>query len=268
MGRFSALAVLACLICVSLVSCEDTREATLRYRLIATVEIDGQKVEGSTVMEMHYKNIRSDPHFLDYFIQLTTHINPRVTLTEHAAEALILDLKGRGTVFILPSVRTDEFAAFHEVCLLLTLGIENKLHGLTREDMRQISNAKGRMPLQLLRPEERRPDYPKGFVSKYPAMVTFRNEKDPRTIEDVDPENMERRFPGVRLLNVEIEVTDAPLTRVLTKRLPWLMTVEKNETLEREPVGSMRSPREKPVVRLIRQIDFFGRGWERMLQVK
>jgi hypothetical protein len=99
-------------------------------------------------------------------------------------------------------------------------------------------------------------------------MVTFRNEKDPRTIEDVDPENMERRFPGVRLLNVEIEVTDAPLTRVLTKRLPWLMTVEKNETLEREPVGSMRSPREKPVVRLIRQIDFFGRGWERMLQVK
>ena len=265
MGRF----ILAVLICVTLVGCDDTREATLRYRLIATVEIAGQKVEGSTVMEMHYKNIRSDPHFLDYFIQLITHINPRVTLTEHAAEALILDLKGRGTVFILPSVRTyDGFAHFHEVCLLLTLGIENKLHGLTREDMRQISNAKGRMPLQLLRPEMRRPDYPKGFVNKYPAMVTFRNEKDPRTIEDVDPENMERRFPGVHLLKVEIEVTDAPLTRVLTKRLPWLMTVEKNETLEREPAGSMRSPREKPVVRLIRQIDFFGRGWERMLQVK
>ena len=48
MGRFF---ILAALICVAIVGCDDTREATLRYRLIATVEIDGQTVEGSTVME-------------------------------------------------------------------------------------------------------------------------------------------------------------------------------------------------------------------------
>jgi len=244
MGRF----ILAVLICVTLVSCDDdTREATLRYRLIATVEIDGQKVEGSTVMEIHYKNFHMDPHFLDTFIQFLTHINPRITAIDHAAEALILDLKGRGTVFILPTVHGSMgFPHFHEICLLYTLGIENKLFSLTKEDMRQISNAKGRMPLQLLRPEMRRPEYPKGLVIKSPAMVTFKNERDPRTIEEVDPENMEQHFPGVRLLNFEIEITDAPLTRVLTKRLPWLETIDQNETLEREPGGSMRPPTKNP----------------------
>ena len=132
MGRF----ILAVLICVTLVSCDDdTREATLRYRLIATVEIDGQKVEGSTVMEIHYKNFHMDPHFLDTFIQFLTHINPRITAIDHAAEALILDLKGRGTVFILPTVHGSMgFSDFHGICLLYTLGIENKLHSLTKED--------------------------------------------------------------------------------------------------------------------------------------
>ena len=42
--------ILAALICVAFVGCDDTREATLRYRVIATVEIDGQKVEASTVI--------------------------------------------------------------------------------------------------------------------------------------------------------------------------------------------------------------------------
>jgi len=266
MGRF----ILAVLICVTLVSCDDdTREATLRYRLIATVEIDGQKVEGSTVMEIHYKNFHMDPHFLDTFIQFLTHINPRITAIDHAAEALILDLKGRGTVFILPTVHGSMgFSDFHGICLLYTLGIENKLHSLTKEDMRQISDAKGRMPLQLLRPEMRRPEYPKGLVIRSPAMVTFKNERDPRTIEEVDPENLEQHFPGVRLLSFEIEVTDAPLTRALTKRLPWLETIDQNETFEREPSGSIRPPHEKPVAFLIHQGDFFGMGWERMLHVK
>lgn len=266
MSRFF---ILVALICVAIVGCDDTREATLRYRLIATVEIDGQKVEASTVMQMYYKNFRSDPHFLDYFIQFLTHVNPRGTRSDHAAEALVLDLKGRGTVFILPTVHaTSGFADFHPVCLLLTLGIENKLHGLTKEDMRRISNAKGRMPLELQRPEMKRPDYPKGLVSKYPAMVTFRDERDPLTIEEVDPENMERHFPGVRLLSVEIEVTDAPLTRVLTKRLPWLETMERLATFETEPAGSMRPPQKRPVTFLIHQGDFFGMGWDRTRHLK
>ncbi len=266
MGR---VFILSLVVCVVLFGCDDSREGTLRYRLIATVEIDGQKVEESTVMQMHYKNFRPDPHFLDYFIQLLTHINPRTTASDHAAEALVLDLKGRGTVFILPTVRTSTgFAHFHEVCLLLTLGIEHKLYSLTQRDMRQISHAKGRMPLQMLRPEMRQPDYPKGLVSKYPAMVTFRNERDPLTIEMVDPENMEQHFPGVRLLNLEIEVTDAPLTGVLTKRLPWLETTDRLATLETEPAGSIRPPQQRPVTFLIHQGDFFGAGWHRTRHLK
>ena len=134
--------------------------------------------------------------------------------------------------------------------------------------MRQISNAKGRMPLQLLRPEMRRPEYPKGLVIRSPAMVTFKNERDPRAIEEVDSENMEQHFSGIRLLSFEIEVTVAPLTRALTKRLPWLETIDQNETLEREPGGSIRPPHEKPVAFLIHQSAFFGTGWQRMLHVK
>jgi hypothetical protein len=99
-------------------------------------------------------------------------------------------------------------------------------------------------------------------------MVTFKDERDPLTIEEVDPENMELHFPGVRWLSLEIEITNAPLTRMLTKRLPWLETMERLATFETEPAGSRRPPHQRPVTFLISQGDFFGAGWHRTRHLK
>jgi hypothetical protein len=63
-----------------LAACSGGWSVTNRFRVIATVDVDGQKVEGSTVMEIKYWRGG----------------------TTLKGEALIFDLKGRGTLDVLP----------------------------------------------------------------------------------------------------------------------------------------------------------------------
>ena len=72
-----------------LAGCSAGQNATNRFRVIATVEVDGQKVEGSTVMEITYQKVEHS-------------LIGRGGATALKGEALILDLKGRGTVYVLP----------------------------------------------------------------------------------------------------------------------------------------------------------------------
>ena len=60
------------------------QSATNRFRVIAAVDVDGQKVEGSTVMEITYQKVEHS-------------LIGRGGATALKGEALVLDLKGRGT---------------------------------------------------------------------------------------------------------------------------------------------------------------------------
>jgi hypothetical protein len=70
--------------------------------------------------------------------------------------------------------------------------------------------------------KKRRPEYAMDF-SSLPMLVRFADLNDPKTVERVDPANLEASFgPGVKLESAIIEITDAPVTTGIEKRLNWI----------------------------------------------
>jgi hypothetical protein len=209
--------------------------AAMRYRVIATAEVDGKQVEGSTVMEVKYRRVE---HSL---------IGAGGGTTLYG-EALILDLKGRGTVFILPveHQRKTVLAQIYETGMLFAFGIRNSIGGLKDEDFARLRQAKGRRPFSFA---------PADRATRLPAFIAFRDEKTPTTIYEVDPQNMGASFPGVRFISLDIEITDAPVTKVLKQRLPWLES--RPERFDRD---YKRDYKDLPIGDKIVYAHFFGDG--------
>ena len=223
---------------LTLSQCGGGQSATVRYRVIATAEVDGQRVEGSTVMEVHYKRVEQS-------------LIGAGGATKLYGEALILDLKGRGTVFLLPVRHHDktQLMEIYEFGILRTFGIRNSIGGLADEDFAILRKATGRRPLSFA---------PQNPPLRLPAVVAFRDEKIPNTIYEVDPQNMGASFPGVRFISLDIEITDAPVTKVLKQRLPWLAST--TEGFDRDPPGKVRPSKDKPIGYKITNAHFFGDG--------
>ena len=150
------------------------QSATVRYRVIATADVDGQRVEGSTVMEVSYRRVKNS-------------LIGAGGATKLYGEALILDLKGRGTVFLLPVRHHNktELMEIYEHGILLTFGVRNSIGTLADEDFARLRQAKGRRPLSFA---------PLNPPLRLPAFVAFRDEKIPNTIYEVDPQQYGQRF--------------------------------------------------------------------------
>jgi hypothetical protein len=57
----------------------------------------------------------------------------------------------------------------------------------------------------------------------YPLLVTFNNIKDPASVKQVDPDDLEASFgAGYKLNAMTVQVTDEPVTVGIEKRLKWL----------------------------------------------
>jgi hypothetical protein len=220
--------------------CTPSQKATVRFRVIATVEVDGQKVEGSTVMEVAYSRVTGSA------------IGTGGASTLYG-EAMILDLKGKGTVFVLPvaHVPSGSLLSMYEDGILSTLGISGGIGVISDESFAKLRDAKGRMPFFNGR---------RNLPTELPAFVAFRDEKVPRTIYEVDPRNMGRSFPGVRFISLDIEFTDAPVTKVLKQRLPWLVNAFKDVGWDRDPPGKLRPAKDTPIGYKINYERFFGNG--------
>ncbi len=53
-------------------------------------------------------------------------------------------------------------------------------------------------------------------------LARFRDINDPKTLERVDPKNLAASFgPGVTHVGAHAELTNAPVTTGIAKRLPW-----------------------------------------------
>tara|TARA_Y100000815_G_scaffold164757_1_gene149477 strand:- start:1035 stop:1754 length:720 start_codon:yes stop_codon:yes gene_type:complete len=60
-------------------------------------------------------------------------------------------------------------------------------------------------------------------VTGYPFMVQFGDLRDPKTVKQVDPDNLAGSFgPGVTLRRITVQLTDDPVTTGIERRLPWL----------------------------------------------
>ena len=212
------------------------QSATNRFRVIATVEVDGRKVEGSTVMEITYQKVEHS-------------LIGRGGATALKGEALILDLKGRGTVYVLPNAHDlsdGSLGQVYESGVLNSLGTENSIGTLSSQDFDRIRQAQGRIPFR------------NGNPTRLPAFVAFLDEKNPKTIYEVDPKNLGQSFPGIRFVGLDIEFTDARVTNVLKQRLPWLENPNLEQRFERDPSGQLRAYVDSPIGFKITTDHFFG----------
>src|SRR4030081_1265533 len=194
--------------------------ATVRYRVIATAEVDGQRVEGSTVMEVNYQRVKHS-------------LIGAGGATQLYGEALILDLKGGGTVFLLPVWYHEktELVQLYEFGILRTFGVKNSVGGLEDDDFARLRQAKGRKPLS----------------PRLPLFVAFKDEKIPNTIYEVDPQHMGSAFPAVRFIGLDIQHPAAPVPKVLKK---GEQRRDRNNGLsgwDREPPGKLRAEKDQPL---------------------
>lgn len=57
--------------------------------------------------------------------------------------------------------------------------------------------------------------------SDFPTFVRFRDIQDPRTIEEIDPDNLAVLGPNIDLRGIHIQVTSDPVTEGIERRFPW-----------------------------------------------
>lgn len=56
-----------------------------------------------------------------------------------------------------------------------------------------------------------------------PYLVWFRNVRDPKTVEKLDPDDLAKKFGhGFRLKKMMVQITDEPVTSAIRGRLVWL----------------------------------------------
>jgi hypothetical protein len=61
----------------------------------------------------------------------------------------------------------------------------------------------------------------KELHDNYPYFVRFKDIKDPKTVERVDPDDLSKSFgPGYRLRSFTLQMTDEPVTEGIAERLP------------------------------------------------
>jgi hypothetical protein len=205
-----------------------------RFRVIATAEVDGQRFEGSTVMEAQWRQTPGGRTYSNLF-----------------GETLILELGKRGTVFLLPIEHDRETGAFNSL-----------YHGAFEELFRAPTGEKDKTLEAISKGTGRHKFLAKGGDPKrLPAFIAFKDERLPRTVYELDPFDLAAELgPGVRFIGLEIEITDAPLTSVLKKRLPWLVSSSENPGFDRDPPGQLRALKDRPFNSLLSYDTFFGDG--------
>lgn len=134
----------------------------------------------------------------------------------------------------------------YEYAILSTFGIRNSFGGLSDADFNVLRTARGRRPFNLRR------------TSRLPAFIAFADEKNPKTIYEIDPWKLGEHFLGVRFTALEIEITSEPITKRLRERLPWLNAPK--QVFDRDPPGELTLESKLPIGYLTTRADFFGDG--------
>lgn len=188
-------------------------EASWRYKMTVIVDTPEGEKSASAVREVTVRIIRRGVHPQ----------TPRVE-KDVSGEAVMLDLKDRGILFA-----TMDTSGSYRIVFEAFPGPP----GLTEEGMAYYKKLKNKKA--VIEP---------GRVPN-PLLVTFTDLTDPMSVKEVDPNNLEEIFgQGVRLKEINIEMTDDPVTWRIKKTLPWLDRLEGKylhggSTGRGAPLGSM-----------------------------
>lgn len=135
-------------------------------------------------------------------------------------EAVAVDLPGGQTLFALlrSSASVDWAAYLHENVIL-----EDDV--ATNADIyRRIAADRAVWP--VARRQKIRVD----VIDNYPIFVRFRDLRDPKSVEQVDPDDLAATFgKGFALKSLTVQMIDAPVTAGIEKRLGWIVAMEKHD---------------------------------------
>ena len=171
--------------------------ATIHYRLTLTVDDNGKQYTGSSVVELY----RQD----------TTKVFGSMGGYGYAVrgEAVAVDLGEKGVLFALlkgDQTRNPENWGYSEPQAIALRAFSKA--GDVIDDMQHLKTYKPKTNLNF---------------NLLPMLVRFRDINDPKTVERVDPDDLEKSFgSGVKLVSAEIEITDSWVTRNVERYLKWL----------------------------------------------
>ncbi|MCP4074470.1 MAG: hypothetical protein GY742_22530, partial [Hyphomicrobiales bacterium] len=129
-------------------------------------------------------------------------------------EAVILDLDGRGTVYVLNARMGNNnraYISYWPYLILRTFGMKG--NGKLK-DFPRLRSAQGRYPVEPL----------VGGPPQLPLMVAFRDETKRETMFEIKPGDFAGVFGSdVRFAGLWFEFTDDPVTNAIIERLPLMM---------------------------------------------
>lgn len=170
------------------------------YRYVLTVEVETPEGlrTGSSVIEV--RSYRSVPW------------QPGGGSSKARGEAVAVDLGKRGILFALLSSRAHDQWVYASAVAPVSLDPGSTGTGATFENwpdrLRALKSVRGRANVP---------------VSHYPMLVRFRDIRDSRTVEEVQPNDLSGAFgAGVRLVRISAEITSEPTSWTLREVLPWL----------------------------------------------
>lgn len=191
--------------------------ATVRFKVIAMLEVDGEVKEFSNVMQVEYT--RKERSALGYGGS-----------TKIWGEALVIDLGNRGRAYML----IDNYPA----SILRSYDIKASVGNLKPEHLTELRNLSSEVKW----------NYTNHFTKQeilYPKFIAFRNEGNPNSIFEIEDRVFSEYFgDGVKFLDLRLAVADEDITEgVLVSYLPWLSKKYKSG-FERVPSGPDIPPRE------------------------
>jgi hypothetical protein len=184
----------------------------LRYRMTVEVEADGEMHTGSGVVEVGFAR-------QGWSDEASLGVLPSVT-----GQAVVVDLAARGVLFVLlkrvSSGQGDNDSA-PSTMVIKEFQLAPSVGSLKGEMLRRLSSISARADVPF---------------DSLPMLVRFRDLNDPKSVERVDPNNLEKSFgPGTSLVRATMEtvpvgvrpfnlfgVSGTPITIGIEKTLPWL----------------------------------------------
>ena len=192
--------ILAGLMIVLVAGCEFGLVERYRYKLIVDVEVDDQIKSGTSVIQVVHR-----PDIVPG--------RPLKHQSTFSGQAVFVDLGSRGNLIATLEPRNSFSPAYLPMAAFFrypaSASADEQKERFAQLKALSIRRAKSALPSEHI-----------------PLLVTFRTLHEPKSVEQVDPAALETTFgPGVRLKAVWIEMTDAPVTDDLARKLPWLTDI-------------------------------------------
>ena len=177
----------AILVCWALALSGCGKSEVKHWRLTATVETPQGERQGHSVIETE---LGLPPPWVKKILGSQAGAS-----MDYRGEAVAVDLPGNQTLFVLLRSKTSvDWAMWMH-------------NDVGTGELRAVPRMK---------------KIPGDEVENYPYFVRFRDIADPRTVEQVDPDDLAKSFgPGVELKSLTVQMTDEPVTTGISKRFSW-----------------------------------------------